>query len=131
MPPTLPQGFGSVPRKLKPEPPGDPIQRMVNALEAIAERVAAPPLWNRVPIALTSGASRYDDTFDRDVYNTIMATVQAGELWVFFGASTSGCPDLRFTAGDTQQRAIPPNTYTFTWLAHGADTTACVYLGTV
>ena len=105
--------------------------RMVAALEAIADRVANPPLWERVPISLASGGTRYDDGFDRDVYNSIMATVQNGELWVYFGSRTSGCPDLRFTAGDTQQRAIPPNTYTFTWLANGAQTDACVFLGFV
>ncbi len=128
MPPTLPRGFGTVPANLPQAPAGDPITRMVNALETIAARVAAPPLWNQVDVVLTSGKSLYQ-TYDRDVYNAIQATVENGELWIYRGTSNSGCPMFVFSAGDTQQRALPANTYALTYVAHGADCSACVFLG--
>jgi hypothetical protein len=127
-PPTLPRGFGTVPANTPSTPPGDPIQRMVTALEKIADRVASPPLWNQVDITLASGMSLYQ-TYDRDVYNAIQATVETGELWIYRGTTASGCPMFRFSAGDTQQRALPANVYALTYVARGADTSACVFLG--
>lgn len=135
----MPIGFGaSVGAPLPPAPPGDPSQRLLNALENLSSKVA-PPLsggpgyaaWR--PVALTNvGDTFFFDTEERPV---TMLTVQvfAGEVAIaLFDGRGQAAPPIPYF--DLQVIGVPVHiplttgAYQVTLWAVQANTTASFYV---